>query len=116
MDQTRKQTDEPARNVILRLLSAPSKFYLLLAVYFGAQVCLRLLTSNSTDLDESEQLLATQQLQWGYGPQPPLYTWLQFPFVQLFGLNILALALLKNLLLFGIYVLTYLNARFITRD
>jgi lipopolysaccharide core galacturonosyltransferase RgtB len=116
MDQTQKRTDEPAGNAILRLLSSPRKFFLLLAVYFAAQVCLRLVTSNTTDLDESEQLLTTQQLQWGYGPQPPLYTWLQFPFVQLFGLNILSLALFKNLLLFGIYVLTYLNARFITRD
>ena len=116
MDQSQQRTGEPAVNSITRFLSSPRNFYLLLAAYFAAQVCVRLFTSNATDLDESEQLLATQRLQWGYGPQPPLYTWLQFPFVQLFGSSMLALALFKNLLLFGIYALTYQNARIITRD
>ncbi|MBC8096364.1 MAG: glycosyltransferase family 39 protein, partial [Akkermansiaceae bacterium] len=66
--------------------------------------------------DESEQLLATQQLQWGYGPQPPLYTWLLYPFVRLLGPGVLALAIFKNALLFGIYAVTFANARRIFSD
>lgn len=80
------------------------------AGYFGLQVLLRVASSGTADLDEAEQLLATQCLQWGYGPQPPLYTWLAWPLIQLFGPGILPLALLKNLLLFGILAFTYASA------
>src|SRR5262245_45301744 len=89
-------------NALTSVLSSPSGFLLLLGGYFVLQIVLRLIISNTADLDESEQLLATQQLQWGYGPQPPLYTWLLFPLVKLLGPGILPLALLKNALLFGV--------------
>lgn len=92
------------------------KFFIVLAIYFIIQVILRLITSNSADLDDSEQLVFTQQFQWGYGPQPPLYTWLQILFFKIFTPSILGLSLLKNLLLFGTYAFTYLNARLITRS
>jgi 4-amino-4-deoxy-L-arabinose transferase-like glycosyltransferase len=57
----------------------------------------------------------TQKWCWGYGPQPPLYTWIQKAFFNVFGISIFSLALVKNLLLFTTYALTYWNARFITR-
>ncbi len=91
-------------------------FFLALAVYFAIQVVLRLVTSGTADLDESQQLVLTQQLHWGYGPQPPLYVWLQMLVFKIFTPSILGLSLLKNLLLFGTYSLTYLNARLITRS
>jgi Dolichyl-phosphate-mannose-protein mannosyltransferase len=93
----------------------PSILLLSIACYFAWQVMLRLVTSNSAGLDEGEQLLLTQKLAWGYGPQPPLYTWLQYPFICLFGPSILSVSLFKNLLLFGIYSFTFLNARRLTR-
>src|SRR3954470_20838878 len=65
-----------ADNAASRRLLPASRLLLLLAGYFVLQIGLRLITSNAADLDESEQLLATQHLQLGYGPQPPLYTWL----------------------------------------
>ena len=99
-----------------RALSFEAKFFLLLLSYFGWQVLLRAVTSTTADLDESEQLVMTQKLQWGYGPQPPLYTWLQILFFELFGASIGALSLLKNLLLFCTYAFTYLSARVLTRD
>ena len=96
---------------------APAKrICFVLAAYFVIQVILRLLTSNSADLDESEQLVFAQQFQWGYGPQPPLYTWLQILVFKITTPSILGLSLLKNLLLFGTYTLTYLNARLVTRS
>ncbi|HET7626273.1 MAG TPA: glycosyltransferase family 39 protein [Verrucomicrobiae bacterium] len=99
-----------------RFLASPRNFYILIGGYFLLQILLRLIASGTTDLDESEQLLATQQLALGYGPQPPLYTWLQFPLIRIFGANVFALALLKDILLFGIYAMTYRNARLVTRD
>ena len=86
------------------------------AIYFVIQIVSRTLLSPSTHLDESEQLMFTQQWAWGYGPQPPLYTWIQKIFFSTFGVSVFALALFKNLLLFLIYALAYWNARFITRS
>jgi lipopolysaccharide core galacturonosyltransferase RgtB len=100
----------------LRCIATPGRFLAVVAGYFTLQILLRLITSNTTGIDESEQLLLTQQLALGYGPQPPLYTWLQFPLVAIFGPTILPLTLLKNLLLFGLYAVTYFNARLVTRN
>lgn len=86
----------------------------LLAGYFALQVLLRTLVSPSADLDEADQLVLTQKFSWGYGPQPPLYTWLQMACFALFGPSILALSLLKNVLLFGTYLATWFTARLIT--
>jgi 4-amino-4-deoxy-L-arabinose transferase-like glycosyltransferase len=82
-----------------------------LLLYFALQLVMRVLTAQAVELDEAEQLLWTQDLRMGYGPQPPLYTWLQWAFFQAFGASIFALALLKNLLLLGTYSFTWLAAR-----
>ena len=82
-----------------------------LLLYFALQLVMRVLTAEGVELDEAEQLLWTQDLRWGYGPQPPLYTWLQWVFFQVFGASIFALALMKNLLLLGTYGCTWLAAR-----
>lgn len=71
------------------------------AVYFALRVIVRPLLSDTPEIDEGEQLLQSQSWQWGYGPQPPLYSWLQMLLFDVFGRNIFALALLKNLLLFA---------------
>jgi 4-amino-4-deoxy-L-arabinose transferase-like glycosyltransferase len=84
----------------------------LLALYFLLQFALRVLVSGpSLELDEAEQVVLAQQLHWGYGSQPPLYTWLQTGAFALLGDQVVALALVKNLLLFGLYLLTFLAAR-----
>jgi len=105
-----------ATTPLSRLISTPSRFLRLVALYFGVQIALRLITSPTADLDEGEQLVFTQVFQWGYGPQPPLYTWLQTVFFQVFGLSIFSLALMKNLLLFGAYYFTYDSALRITGE
>src|SRR5262245_44003926 len=85
-----------------------------LVVYFGLQTAIRVLLSHSVDLDESEQVLFSQRLAWGYGPSPPLYTWLQIAMFTATGPSVLGLALLKNILLLATYLLTYANGRLIT--
>ena len=82
-----------------------------LALYFLLQGVLRVLISRSAELDESEQLLWTQSWAWGYGSDPPLYTWLQILTFHLCGTSILGLALLKNVLLFGGFYFTYLAGK-----
>lgn len=94
----------------------PRQFFGLLLIYFTLQLILRVCISSSLDLDESEQLVLTQKLSWGYGSQPPLYTWLQFGIFKFSGVSVFSLSLLKNILLFCTYLFTFLNARLITRS
>jgi 4-amino-4-deoxy-L-arabinose transferase-like glycosyltransferase len=87
-----------------------------LSGYFLFHVILRLVLSDSLVLDEAEQVLLSQQLQWGYGPQPPLYNWLQAGVFSLLGTNLAALAVLKNLLLLGGFWLMFIAVRRMTGD
>jgi lipopolysaccharide core galacturonosyltransferase RgtB len=87
------------------------RVFLLLAAYFLLQLLLRVLVSPNLELDEAEQLVLTQQLSWGYGSQPPLYTWLQAGLFSILGVNTFSLALLKNMLLFSTYACVYFAGR-----
>ena len=64
-----------------------------------AHVLARLWLSPALELDEAEQMLWSQRLAWGYGAQPPLYTWFQVGVATLLGPGLLALAMLKMALL-----------------
>lgn len=70
-----------------------------------------MLVSPNLELDEAEQVFLLQSIELGYGLQPPFYTWLQGALFHVLGPSIFALALLKNLLLFGVYASTYWAAR-----
>jgi len=95
---------------------SPKFLFACVAGYFLLQLLSRVLVSDTANLDEAEQLILTQRLQWGYASQPPLYTWLQSFFFVIFGINIFALALLKNALLFTTYAFSYLTAKQITGE
>jgi len=82
-----------------------------LAVYFLISVFLRITVSGTADMDETEQLIYTQALRFGYGSQLPLYTWLQHFSFRLFGLNLFALSILKYALLFSTYICVLKIAR-----
>ena len=90
--------------------------FCLLAGYFLLQVVLRVMLSDSLEIDEAEQLLLTQELHLVYGSTPPLYNWLQRVVFELLGTHIAALAITKNLVLFLAYGFTYLTIKEITRD
>lgn len=102
--------------MIERLARHAGAVYLLLAVYFAANVLLRLAMPASLELDEGQQLFFAQWLAIGYDSQPPFYNWLQYWVVQLLGSNLLAISLLKNLMLFLSYLLFGLTAQLIIRD
>ncbi len=95
---------------------APRQLFFLLAIYFALQIVLRVTFSTSVDLDESEAVVNSQQFSLGYGSDPPLYVWLQMIFFKTFGTSVFTLSLLKNLLLFSTYSLTFATARLLTRN
>lgn len=99
-----------------RLLDSRRAFFYLLGTYFLAQLLVRLFMPDSLDLDEAEQLFQSQWWMLGYGPQPPLYNWIQQLFLGLFGHQVLALSLFKNLLLFGTWSFVYLVADKVLRS
>jgi 4-amino-4-deoxy-L-arabinose transferase-like glycosyltransferase len=90
---------------------AGTRFIMVLAAYFVLQVVLRVTSPAVLDLDESEAILTFQHVQPGYGSQPPLYSWLQWLMFSLFGVNILALSVQKNALLFCTYLAMFHTAR-----
>jgi 4-amino-4-deoxy-L-arabinose transferase-like glycosyltransferase len=94
----------------------PRRFLFLLALYLVPHAIIRLLLWNSLEYDEAEQLLFAQSLALGYSPQPPLYTWLLWPLVRLFGANVFALTLLKVGVLAGVYLLLYRLAARLLKD
>lgn len=79
--------------------------------YFLLQVILRVATGGSLGLDEAEIILDARQLELGYGPQLPLYAWLQWAVFQVTGSNIFGLALLKNALLLATVAMLYATLR-----
>jgi len=91
-----------------RLYEHPLVWLVLLTV---AHVVSRVAISPGMKWDESEQILWAQQFALGYGPQPPLYTWMQWAVCQLLGPSVLALALVKQVLIALSYVLAWHAAR-----
>lgn len=91
-------------------------FVLPLALYLGIHLILRLVISQSLGYDEAEQVLWSQTLAWGYGPQPPLYTWLLWGLTQVCGMSLFTLALMKTAILGAIYSFLFLCARRLLED
>ena len=69
---------------------------LVICGYFLFQALYRRLLGGGLLIDEAQMLLWSRELAWGYGPQPPLYSWLQWATFAAVPDRLLALALLKN--------------------
>jgi 4-amino-4-deoxy-L-arabinose transferase-like glycosyltransferase len=90
--------------------SLVNHFPWVLAAYFAVQTVRRLVEPHALGLDEAEQILMTQAFAWGYGSQPPLYTWIQKLVFSVIGQSVLGLAILKNVVLFLTYLFVFLAA------
>lgn len=98
------------------LVRKPDAVILLLAAYFCLEFVVRMLMPHSMRYDESQQAFFSQWLTLGYDSQPPLYNWLQTAFVSVFGLSLAIISVVKNLVLFLIYVTYYKLARLVLAD
>lgn len=70
-------------------------------LYLGAVAGLQWFVSPSAEMDQAEQLILAQRLQWGYTNQPPLYTWLVWLLERITGPSLAVLYLVKVALLGG---------------
>lgn len=87
-----------------------------LAAYFVVQTIVRITLSNSLRIDEAQQFLVAQWLDWGYDEQPPLYYWLQYGVFAVFGTTLASMVVVKNLLLFLVYYSYHRLARLLLAD
>lgn len=94
----------------------PGAIFWLVAAYFILAVILRLVRPDVLQPDEAEQAFQSQFLLLGYGRQPPFYNWLQHGVVELFGLSVAALSILKNTLLFLTFLFYGMAARLVLKD
>jgi len=77
-------------------------------VYLGIHFSIRILFSQTLQVDDAEQVRHAQELLLGYPiPQPPLYSWLSWGLFQLIGTGLLALTLLKYILIGLTFWLTW---------
>ncbi len=86
-------------------------FFLVLFIYYTLHIAIKV-SAGGVEYDDAEQFLLYQNISLIYdNAQPPLYNWLQYIFFKLFGLNIFAASLLKHLILYSIFIISYLLAR-----
>jgi 4-amino-4-deoxy-L-arabinose transferase-like glycosyltransferase len=98
------------------LIRKPDAVILLLAGYFCLEFVVRMLMPHSMRYDESQQAFFSQWLTLGYDSQPPLYNWLQTSVVSVVGLSLAAISIVKNLVLFLVYLSYYKLARLVLAD
>lgn len=98
------------------LVRRPDAVVLLIAGYFVLEFLVRLAMPHSMRYDESQQAFFSQWLTLGYDSQPPLYNWFQTLFISVFGLSLASISIVKNFVLFLVYVSYYKLARQILTD
>jgi 4-amino-4-deoxy-L-arabinose transferase-like glycosyltransferase len=80
-----------------------------LLAYLVLHLCIRLLFSQTLQVDDAEQIRHAQELLLGYPiPQPPLYSWLSWGMFKIFGTGLFALTLLKYTLITLTFWFTWL--------
>jgi 4-amino-4-deoxy-L-arabinose transferase-like glycosyltransferase len=99
-----------------RPISLPAAALLLIAAMLACNTLVRLALPGVLGADEAEQVFHAQWLLWGYGPQPPLYNWIQMAVFELAGMSIASLSVLKHAVLFLCYVFYWLAADAALRD
>lgn len=91
-------------------LNAP----LIILLYYGFHAGLRASHGDILIKDEAEAIVMAQFPLWGYGPQPPLFSWLLWPLTKIFGPGVMAIAVLKHLCLAGTVLSLYWVAKRLT--
>jgi len=95
-----------------RLLSSGWGLFWLLTLVLTIHLAVRVLVFTGGSQDDSETLLFTQTLAWGYEPtQPPLYNWLAWAATRLLGPTPTAIAVLRFGALALLYFFLYRIAR-----
>jgi len=94
-----------------------NKTLFIIFVYLLLHLLIRVIFNESIQVDDREQLIYAQKLQWGYPmPQPPLYSWISYFFFKIFDAGLFALTLLKYLLIFATFFYIYSSSVLLSRS
>lgn len=98
-------------------LLRPAGFLLLVLLLQAVHIALRPVLTATVGTDDVDQLFFAQSLAAGYSyEQTPLYTWITWLAVQVFGPTVFTVGLVKYSLVFGIHAFTYLAGRQVLND
>ncbi len=110
-------TSPTAPRPALACLATPTLILGLISLYLLGHFAIRLMLSPSLGIDDAEQILFAQHWAFGYRfRQPPLFTWMLLPVIDLVGPSVLAISLVRYVLLAVTYVFLYLTARLCLDD
>lgn len=85
-----------------------------LGLYLLLHAAIRLIFSDSIQLDDAEQVVLGQELALGYDiPQPPLYTWIYWALSQWLGVGLPTLTLIKYAMIAAMFVVLWKIACFL---
>lgn len=118
MSRDRTAAGSPAgASSTLAWLADPFAVLGLIGLYLFGHFALRLMLSPTLGIDDAEQVLFAQHWAFGYRfRQPPLFTWLLLPVIDLVGPGVLAVSLVRYALLAVTFVFLYLTARLCLAD
>lgn len=91
-----------------KLYIHPKRHLFGMAFYFLFVAIGRYLSSDALEWDDAEQILHSQFLLFGYGPQPPLYDWITHFLLRATGPAALPLLVFKAVLLYAIFYAAYI--------
>ena len=115
LDAAKDRPDTSA--AALAWLAEPRVILGLIGLYIIAHFMLRLALSPTLGIDDAEQILFAQHWAFGYRfRQPPLFTWMLLPVIELIGPGIVAVSLVRYALLAITFVFLYLTARLCLQD
>lgn len=83
-----------------------------LVLYLVAHIALRLWETPNVAKNDVQEAISAQGWAWGYHPRnPPLHTWLLMSSYSVFGVGLMAHAVLRYVLLGTVYVFAFLSGR-----
>ncbi|MBL6969731.1 MAG: glycosyltransferase family 39 protein [Gammaproteobacteria bacterium] len=92
--------------------ASPAQLATLITSYLLVHILIRLLFSQTIQLDDAEQILHAQYFALGYPiPQPPLYSWILWLLFKWFGTSLTTITLFKYSLITLTFWFTWLTAR-----
>jgi hypothetical protein len=95
----------------------PKFVALAILAYLAVHFAVRMAMWPTLGIDDSEQALFSQQFAWSYRNQaPPLFTWLLIGVGRVFGVNIVAISLIRYALLAIAFGFAYATARRLIAD
>jgi len=90
---------------------------MVVSLYLLLHAIIRLIFTDTLQVDDREQLFYAQSFEMGYDmPQPPLYSWIAFVFFKIFNVGLISLTIQKYLIIFITFCYIWLSSNLIFKN